>query len=280
MWDNSPASLDNEGFLVVRRARFVWLWYWVGMLVVGCASNASISPTPRNATLTLLGWTLTPPTATPRSRLIRTPTPRVTFPFMPTPLPLTVGPPDCYETPVGSLWCFGIIHNTLLVPLESIIVRVYLVDQDGHLLAEAEAACARSVLMPNEQAPYGVMFLSAPASMVGSLAALVQAVEAVNSSITSLTIGDVQFTKHDPQDVDSPISVLSKLINPASSSISDIMVVVTMFDHQGRVTGFRQVRLQDRPALASGESLLFDVTAIPQVFPVNTVQVSAEGRRN
>src|SRR5687768_13276033 len=137
-------------FFVVRRARFVWLWYWVGMLVVGCASNAVVSPTPRSATLTLLGWTLTPATPTPRLRPFRTPTPHLTLPFMPTPLPLTVGSPDCYETPVGSLWCFGLVHNTLLVPLEGIIIRVYLVDQEGHLLAEAEAACARTLLMPSE----------------------------------------------------------------------------------------------------------------------------------
>lgn len=279
MWDNSPVSLDNEGFFVVRRARLVWLWYWVGVLVVGCASNASISPTPRSATLTLLGWTLTPATPTPRSRAFRTPTPRINLTFVPTPLPLTLSPPDCYETPVGSLWCFGLVQNSLLVPLEGIIVRVYLLDQDGNLLAQADATCTRALLMPSEQAPYGVMFLSAPASMGKAMAVLVQAVEAVNSSIISLTVRDTQFTTLDSHTAESPVAVMGKLLNEQRGTVTDIMVVVTLFDQQHRVTGYRQLRLDDGSALNVGSAVAFSLVAAPHVLPVAAIQVSAEGRR-
>jgi hypothetical protein len=278
MWDNSPVSLDNEGFFFMRRARLVWLWYWLGVLVVGCASNASISPTPRSATLTLLGWTLTPATPTPRSKAFRTPTPRVNLTFVPTPLSLTLSPPDCYETPVGSVWCFGLVHNTLLVPLESIIVRIYLLDQDGNLLAQAEASCARSLLMPDEQAPYGAMFLSAPDTMSKAMTVLVQAVEAVNTSLTSLKVSNPQYAKLDPHAVDSPISVWGKLMNENNKPVSDVQVVVTLFDQQQRVTGYRQVRLKSGASIAHGATADFNLVAVPHVFPVDAIQISAEGR--
>ncbi|MBX3064743.1 MAG: FxLYD domain-containing protein [Anaerolineae bacterium] len=281
--------------LTLNRQRFVWLWCWLGVLVVGCSGSASttaLNSTPTSATplatFVLLGWTLTPPTplptSTPIPRLLRTPTlPMLsTVTLMPTSSAalsaaeteqLLLAQPTCYETATGSLYCLGVVENTLLLAVEHIMIRVYLVDVQGSALAQGESGLAQMLLLPGERAPYGVLFDSAPAGVIGGVAMLINAQEAqpqdaAESAIFHLLIQDVTWN-------DWQVSGL--VVNKSGQKLEQVCVIVTLYDKAGAVTGFRIWRSADQQVLVTGATLPFEITAIPQGNPVAQWEVSAEG---
>lgn len=291
--------MDIEGFgddlLTLTRQRFVWLWCWLGVLVVGCSGSTSttaLNSTPASstplATLVLLGWTLTPPTPlptrTPLPHLLRTPTlPMLTtvtlMPTSPAALStaqteqLLLAQPTCYETATGSLYCLGVVENTLLLAVEHLVIRVYLVDVQGSALAQGESGLAQMLLLPGERAPYGVLFDSAPAGVIGGVAVLINAQESASQNATTgaivhLLIQDV--TRENWQ-------VSGAVINKSAQRLERICVIVTLYDKMGAVTGFRVWRSADQQLLNAGSTLPFEITAIPQGNPVARLEVSAEG---
>ena len=93
--------------------RLCWLWCCVGVLLAGCGQIISTTTDSRSTMVPLLGLTLPSITPTPILRLLRTPGSIFTRTLAPTPLPIRVDSPICYETPVGSLVCLGVVHNVL-----------------------------------------------------------------------------------------------------------------------------------------------------------------------
>jgi hypothetical protein len=199
--------------------------------------------------------------------------------LMPAPATLILTPPRCHETPSGSLWCVGLVKNPLRVPVDHIAIQVSLLDQAGNIILEAAATCARSLLMPNEEAPYDALFVPAPESVVGGMATLVGAAEATNSATVALEVRDVQHKHDDDHASFSRVKVSGTVVNPAAEATFDILLVVTLFDTQGQVSGFRQFRLTAARSLPSGGSLPFSVQVIPSSHILSAVTVSAEGRR-
>jgi hypothetical protein len=260
---------------VAGRLRLGWLWYCLGLVVVGCTSSASASPTPRVATFALLGWTFTPPTPTPLLRLLRTPTHKIKLTFMPTPLPILVSVPHCLETAVGSLWCLGQVTNTLSVPVQNVRVRIFVVNAAGVTLLETETACARMLLMPGEQAPYAALFTTAPEAMAGAIALLAGAADGSRSRHVPLSVSGVSPAAPLPQA--NPLLVRGQIGNPHLSPVAQITLIATLFNRDGAVIGFRQFSLLPDQALLAGQTHNFNVTVFAQYGTPHTVQVSAEG---
>src|SRR5258706_12690077 len=140
-----------------------------------------MTTTTRTPTLVLLNLTRPAFTPTPILRLLRTPTLRASNTLMPfpisTPLPIQLSPPDCYETPVGSLWCLGLIRNTLSVPIHQVLISVYLVRLDGTVLAEKITASANKTIAAGEFSSYGVLFDAIPEGFAGPIAVLTGATQ-------------------------------------------------------------------------------------------------------
>ncbi|MCC7452158.1 MAG: hypothetical protein IT324_32445 [Anaerolineae bacterium] len=260
----------------------VWWWWWLGVLVAGCSQHAlpglpSQAPTP-----SLLSFTQTLATPTPILRLLRTPPLRLTgigtiartAAPLPTPLPVMVNPPHCYETPAGSLWCLGLVRNNLTIAVQQIIIRVYLVNAEGTALAELDAMPARLMLAPGETSPYGVLFHAIPGESLGPVAVLVSAYEA-DKFYQSLDVRDVKSQPHN-----SGFRITGTVLNTTSGTIREPSLVITLFDSAGQVTGFRQWRWPDDLILKPGASLPFDVEAIPQGMNTARVEASVEGQRS
>src|SRR5262249_7920378 len=228
--------------------------------------------------VTLLGLTRLPDTPTPPLRLLRTATQSATtmaaMTIAPTPLNLAIGSPDCYETPVGGLWCLGMIRNDLPMPIEQVIVRVYLVTADGTALAQQETSIARSALPPGAVSPYGVLFDRVPTNSAGPVVTLISAIEAYNlgSRLIPISVENVQT------DLDNPaFHVTGNLTNRASMPIRDLNLIITLFDAAGRVTGFRQWRWPPNQVLVKGGSMPFAVDVIPQGRGTLRVETYADG---
>lgn|GEM_PF-831744 len=250
------------------RIAWRWLWCWLSVLAAGCGQRTPIDLSPLPAP-TLLGYTRIPPTLTPILRILRTPSPSMAashtgLSLTPqlTPQPLTLDPPSCYETPVGSLWCLGLVRNLLPITVESVMVRVYLVALDGSALAQRDGLIARPLIRPNESAPYGVLFDHPPAVIAGSVVELLNATRATRTQWTMLT---VQQTRGDWQA--SGYHVSAQLVNASKVAVKPI-AVVTLFDANQRVIGFRQFSTEN--VLDAGLTLPLALDVAPNV-PVQLI---------
>ncbi len=268
-----------EGIGVRVNGRNVWWWCWLGVLVAGCSQTIVSNPTSAAPTLTLLRFTPQWVTPTPTPRLLRTPTLRTTsvmaMTLAPTPLPLPIAAPDCYETPVGGLWCLGLVRNGLIDPIEQVIIRIYLVSADGTALAERDAPTALAVLPPGEMSPYGVLFDRIPAGSVGPVAVLLSASKA-NPSGDKGPVLQVQALQGENRD--SAFHVTGALVNVGTAAATQLRLVVTLLDSAGRVTGFRQWHWPPDQALLPGERLPFSLDIIPQGLGTQRFEASAESR--
>jgi hypothetical protein len=216
--------------------------------------------------------TLPRPTPTPILRLLRTPGLATVTRVFATPPSLFLAVPACYETPAGSVWCLGLVRNQLAVPVDQVVVQVYLVKADGTPLADKEVRVARSVLPPGGTSPYGVLFPSMPAESAGPVAILVSARSNAADPIAPLQTRDMQGEMRA-----SGYHVQVIVSNPAQVPAHDVSLVTTLFDSTGRVTGYRQSVWPPTQQLAPGESRPFELDVIPQGRGTVRAEVSAEG---
>ncbi len=233
--------------------------------MAGCSAPGTGSMPNAQPLATLPGYTHIPATLTPILRILRTPSLGVTAirstAARPTPPPLTLDPPNCYETPVGSLWCLGLVRNPLPMILEGIIVRIVLVSSDGTALAERETLIARRIVRSGEVSPYGVLFDSPPIGYAGPVPELVAASPAspANAAAVALTIQNVRGEVRE-----SGFHLSGQLVNTATTTVQVESGVATLFDKRERVIGFRALE-HDQP-LATGKVLTFDLDVIPQTL--------------
>ncbi|HVO42387.1 MAG TPA: hypothetical protein VMT34_07180 [Aggregatilineales bacterium] len=254
--------------------RLGWFWCCLGVLIAGCSSSATAA----TSTPFLFQVTWIPATATPILKLLRAPTLNATNKVIatlgPTLAALPVTSPDCYETPVGTLWCLGLFRNTLNLPIESVRVQVYLVTSDGLALAQRDAMVARRLLMPGETSPYGILFDTIPAGTAGPVAVVRDFTANPDTRLAALEVDGTSFDQRE-----SVVQVNGWLANPHTSPVNDMSITVTLFDAKNRVTGYRQFQLTaPGTALKPGANMPFSITITPQGLGTNRVEVTGEGR--
>lgn len=175
----------------------------------------------------------------------------------PTPLPFAVRGVGFYETPVGSLWCLGEVINTTTFSLTNMLVQVALYDAAGNYLVNGDAFVVADILPPSERAPFGILFISPPPGFAS------HQVTVLRGEVTGeLSAGYVPLVAEGLEGVPSgPQFDVSGAVRNASAtqSIGTGTVIVTTYDEEGRVTGFRQQELQVAGGLAAGASVPFRV---------------------
>jgi hypothetical protein len=209
--------------------------------------------------------------------LLRTPpfmaTRTLTRTAAPTPLPLPVTAPDCYETPVGGLWCLGVITNRLRMPIEQVYVQVYLVTSDGTALAVQGGRLAHDVLWPGQSAPYSVYFERTPEGVAGPVAMLASVARAEVEARVPIEVRTLSVQQ---EASDTRVRVSGTLTNVIEQTVSGLAVTVTLFDERGRVLGYRTQRWPGGQSLLPGATMGFALVATPQGLGTIRVEVSAE----
>jgi hypothetical protein len=249
-----------------------WLWCCFTVFLAGCGHTLVGTTTPTQVLLTFSTPTFK---STSVLRLLRTPTLRpsgTALAMVGTPLPLIVDPPTCYETPVGSVWCFGLVRNVGSLTLEHINLSVYLVTINGDAVVEQEISTAHKVLFPGMRSPYGVLFDSMPEHAVGPLAMLINGTPVSlekQNQIAEVTVSNVQYDKRD-----EVYYITGVLTNSDKQSVHNISVVVTLFNDRQQVTGFRTQHIAQ--SLAIGQSISFQLDVIPQGQSTQRIEVNAE----
>jgi LysM repeat protein len=193
----------------------------------------------------------------------------------PTPLPLEIVGVALYQTPVGGLWCMGEVVNTTGGPVTNLQVQVTLVAHDGTPLLSSVALAAADYLAPSGRAPFAVLFKTPPTGYADVRVSLLrgETVSAITAGFAPLdvvrTIGAVSGPQY---------RVTGQLVNNTGASVSRISVVVTLYDREGKVIGYRQMVFDKEVALPSGQSQEFKLSLTPQgLEPPASFQVLAWG---
>jgi LysM repeat protein len=192
-----------------------------------------------------------------------------------TPIPpaLPLEAPTCYETPVDTLLCLGIVKNILDTPLEQVLLSVALYAPDGAALVQVPAQIEQTLILPGESAPYRALFDIHPDDVAEVSAELRRAflAQAVEARFVALEARNVTLTPEGERFV-----LTTDLYNPDSDEARNIRLVVTLVDEQGHVTGYRVA--QAGQSLAPGETLSVQVEIAPQTQvsePMYTLYVEA-----
>ena len=191
----------------------------------------------------------------------------------PTPIPFAIEGVAFYETPVGSLWCLGEVINSTESSLENVELRVGLYNAAGEELISGDVAAALDLIPPGGRAPFGVLFTSPPDSFDRFLVVPVRS-EASSQLGTGYVILEVAQDKAGPSG--ALFEVRGSVTNPSQLTASAVTVVVTTYDAEGLVTGFRQSRLPE--AVAPGAAAEFAVSLMPNEGSPASYDVVAQGQ--
>jgi len=194
----------------------------------------------------------------------------------PTPAPLEVQGVGFYETPVGSLWCLGEVINTNDIALTNVQVRVVLFDAAGEPLVETDGFVAAELLPPGERSPFGILFTNPPVDWTSSQVSVVRG-EAAGE--LSALFAPITVAEADGQTTDGQFKAAGTVQNASSTLAADnIQVIVTTYDEEGTVTGFRQGKVSLEDPLAPGTSAPFETLFTVHGGPPADFTIIALGR--
>jgi LysM repeat protein len=190
----------------------------------------------------------------------------------PTPLPFQVTGLGFYETPAGSLWCLGEVENTSGQALERAQVKVSLYDEEDKVLATESAFVALGIVPQGSKLPFAILFANPPVNF-----AKYQAITLSGEAVTYLgnRYLDLTITEQQGESEGHYFIVEGLVQNTGQADTETVTVLVTAYDAQGRVTGFRQADLENAPA--AGESAPFRVNLLPFGGTVATYAVQVQG---
>jgi len=173
----------------------------------------------------------------------------------PTPLPFGVRGTALYETPVGSLWCLGEIVNTTDFTITNVQVHVTLFDAAGEPLVEADAFAAADLIPPGERSPFGILFTTPPLEWASPQVMVVRGESAGALADSYVPIAVIEA---EGQPSGSQFRVSGVVQNTSAEQVAGrASVIVTIYDAQGLVTGFRQGTVETEGTLAPGATAPF-----------------------
>jgi LysM repeat protein len=167
-----------------------------------------------------------------------------------TPIPVTIGNTAWYTTPTGGLWFVGEVMNETDFSVENVRVGVTVYDREGSVTAQADGWAAADVLATGEKAPFGMLFGPEVAEMATYDTYLLSSEPVTRDGFwnTDLTITESAGA------LEGQVYHLSGTVrNDGDVRTDEVTLVATLYDANGRVTGFLQERLVE-PLPASSET--------------------------
>lgn len=194
----------------------------------------------------------------------------------PTPPPITIRGLSFQQTPTGSLWALGEVHNPGSDPLSEIVVQISLFDENARLLA-SETAFPQLDAAPGDQAiSFAVLFAEPPRQFAQYQAVVLAAVPMSPNTRYYLDLA-VRDAQGKPVDA-SRYRVSGNLQNVGTNDAENLRLVVTGYDDQGRVVAVRRAELPVA-VLRSEATTPFEVELTLSGSPVATYSVQAQGLR-
>ncbi|HJW83338.1 MAG TPA: FxLYD domain-containing protein [Anaerolineae bacterium] len=185
--------------------------------------------------------------------------------LLPTPIPqpVTIQGMALYETPVGSIWVLGEVVNPGSASLENTQVRAALLDATGEEIVSSTAFTALDVIPGGGRSPFGVLFVAPPA---GVASYHVTAIRAESSTEPGSRYMPIAIASQESALDGLLFKVRGSLVNPGSRAATQMNLVLTTYDADGRVTGYRQSSL-GQGTLATGGVAEFEIALAPNGPP-------------
>ncbi len=192
----------------------------------------------------------------------------------PTPLPLALAGLSFRETAVGSLWFLGEVRNPTADFVDHVAVLVSLTDAAGKQIDGGLVYSALDLIPPGGRSPFGLLFPARPPGLAGFQATLASAerVAALGDRATDLAV-----VEQNGGPAGSLYRVTGRVQNQGQVAVEEVRVVVTLYDAQGALTGFRAETLNVR--LEPGATVPFDVRATLGGTGTVAYSVAVQGRR-
>jgi LysM repeat protein len=176
-----------------------------------------------------------------------------------------------YPNPAGGWWLLGEVVNGSEQPVENVQVTVDLLDAAGNVLQSQPAWTASSVIRPDGRSPFGVLAVEAPADFDHATATITagNGVSNLGSRYLELVVTETEWIEEEG------VKRLSgEVQNEGAAVATDVAVVATFYDVDGRVTGYIQHRLGED--LAPGASNPFTVEVVPPGGGAERYDLTAE----
>lgn len=192
----------------------------------------------------------------------------------PTPLPLTLpGGPACYPMVTGALYCFVEARNPVAASLQNVAVQIALIGPKGETLASQPAYSALEVIPPGGAAPLAALFAAAPPGMVAPVAQVLSA-EAADGATRYFAL-EIPASNGTPQPGAS-LRVTGQVRNPSATAAAQAKLVLTLYDKEGKILGYRQEALAG--GLAAGATQDFSISAASLGGEIDHYVIVAEGK--
>lgn len=174
----------------------------------------------------------------------------------PTPLPLETSGLSFYRTTMGDIWCMGEVVNTTANPVTDLQLQVTLVDGLGTPLVSGVTLAAADYLPGGARAPFAILFREPPPEASDMSVALLRAesIGAITAGFVPLTVSGLEGGVSGPQ-----YRVTGRLLNDSGGAVERATVVVTLYDDEGRVIGYRQSMLAGQGRASAGANVEFSV---------------------
>lgn len=174
----------------------------------------------------------------------------------PTPQPVQVQGIALYDTPVGSLWSLGEVTNTTSVTLTNVQVKVTLFDTLGETVAEDDTFAAADLVPAGASSPFGLLFRTPP----DWASYQITAVRADDAGALADTYVPISVTEADGRPSESQFEVSGTVKHVGAGQIArSVELIVTTYDAQRAVTGFRQHTIRLDEGLTPGATASFTV---------------------
>ena len=194
----------------------------------------------------------------------------------PTPLPFVVQNVSFSHTPLGGLWCFGEVLNTLGLDLEQAGVTVELLDEAGTVLASAQEFVQLDLIAPGARAPFALRFGNPPRSFASYSARPWVGVRGfVGSYYRDLVARDLQGEGERY----AAYRVSGVIANVGPEDAVGVTLTVTLYDALGRVIGTRR-GVPEHNVIPRGGETSFALDITPSGGPVDGFEVQVLGRRS
>lgn len=192
----------------------------------------------------------------------------------PTPQPVQVDNAAFYKTPVGSLWGLGEVANTTNVALTNVQVKVTLFDAAGDPVAENDTFAAADLIPPGASSPFGLLFTTAP-DWASYQMTVVRADGAggLADAYVPMSVIDV-----DGGPLEAQFRINGTVKHVGTVTVRSVDILVTTYNAQGAVTGFRQETLRLEEGLTPGGTIAFTVLLTAHEESPDDFSVIALGR--
>lgn len=196
----------------------------------------------------------------------------------PTPHPIQVQGVAFYETPVDSLLGLGEVVNTTGITLTNVQVQVTILGAAGERLIETDTFACMDIVLPGIRYPFSVLFTTPPPDWVSHQVTVIrgQGAGALANAYVPMSVVEAEGRAAGPR-----FQVTGVVRNTSARGIAEsVDIIVTTYDAEGSVTGFRRSPLTPEvidEGLSPGEQVPFLLSLTTHGIP-DDFFVTALGR--